>query len=97
VTAPVAALKLVRVPWSGASVMVKVSAWTSGSPSLPVRVIGRAVSSLVERDWALAVGASLTAVTVMLMVAAALVRSSPGTPGVPLSSVTVNWNESGPL
>jgi hypothetical protein len=69
VTAPVAWSIVPSVPWSGGSETVKVSPWTSGSPSLPVRVIGRAVSSAVERVWPVAVGASLTAVTVMLTVA----------------------------
>ena len=43
----------------------------SPSTSLAVSVMGFAVSSAVVTDCALATGASFTAVTVMLMVAAA--------------------------
>jgi hypothetical protein len=60
-------------------------------------VVPLALFSGSEKVAPVTTGTSLTGVTVMLMVAGALVRSSPGTPGVPLSSVTVNWNESGPL
>ena len=57
-----------RVPKAGLPVTAKVRA--PPSTSLAERVIVVAVSSLVETLWPLATGASLTAVTVMVTVAA---------------------------
>ncbi len=55
------------VPFDGGVVIVNVSGLLS--TSAPVNVIGRAMSSSTERTWAVAVGVSLTAATVMLIVA----------------------------
>ena len=60
----------------------------SDSGSVPVSVIGRAVSSAVETDCAVAVGASLPVVTVIKIVAAALVS---------VASLAVNVKLSAPL
>ena len=69
-------------PLAGPSTMAKVRPSPSASP--PARVIVVAVSSFVETLWAAAVGASLTAVTVIAKVCAALSSSPP--PAVPPSS-----------
>ena len=60
----------------------------SDSGSVPVRVIDTATSSSVETAWAVAVGASLLAVTVIDTVAAALVSEA---------SLAVNVKLSAPL
>ena len=74
------------VPLLGCVTTVNVSGSDSGS--LPVSVIGRAVSSAVETDCAVAVGASLPGFTVMEIVAAALVSDA---------SLAVNVKLSDPL
>jgi len=74
------------VPLPGCVTTVNVSGSDSGS--VPVSVIGRAVSSAVETNCAVAVGASLPGFTVMEMVAAALVSEA---------SLAVNVKLSAPL
>ena len=64
VTAPMAP----SVPWVGPVTMLKVRLLPSASE--PVRVMTFAVSSFVVTDCTVAVGASLTAVTVIETVAA---------------------------
>ena len=58
------------VPFAGCVTTVNVSGSDSGS--VPLSVIGSAVSSAVDTDCAVAVGASLPGFTVMEIVAAAL-------------------------
>jgi len=74
------------VPLPGPVTTVNVRASDSGS--VPVSVIGRAVSSAVETDCGVAVGASLPVVTVIDIVAAALVS---------VASLAVNVKLSAPL
>ena len=74
------------VPFVGC--VVTVNASDSFSGSVPARTIVVAVSSAVVTDCGVADGPSFTDVTVIDTVAGALV--------VPLASVTVNVNESGP-
>jgi len=73
-----------NVPLPGCVTTVNVRASDSGS--VPVSVIGNAVSSAVATDCAVAVGASLPGVTVMEMVAAALVREASLAVNVKLSA-----------
>jgi len=75
-----------NVPFAGCVTTVNVSGSDSGS--VPVSVIGNAVSSAVETDCAVAVGASLPGFTVMEIVAAELVRDA---------SLAVNVKLSAPL
>ena len=75
-----------NVPFAGCVTTSNVRGSDSGS--VPLSVIGSAVSSAVDTDCAVAVGASLPGVTVMEMVAAALVS---------VASLAVNVKLSAPL
>ena len=83
-----------KAPCAGPWVTAKLKLPEAVSTSLPVKVIACGVSSVALTLWAVAVGGSLTGLTVILTVAGRLVRA--GEVPSPVS-VTVNLKLSAPL